>query len=351
VKLTLVAAIFALLLAPPVSAQGVSCGQVIVADTRLDRDLVDCPADGLVIGADGVRLDLDGHTIDGDGRDVGSPADDGVDNSAGYDDVEIIDGRIQQFEVGVRLGDFPGAGAPAGANEARGLTLVDNDNGVLLVESQGSRVAHNRIDQTTGGIGVSLVNRGSDNLIVRNSITRAGVGIEVTGAVAENRVLANMLFGNCVGIGLQFANATEVRRNRTVDNNCPGIQLAGANENAVKANVVSGNGEVGVRLFGSSDNVFARNRVTRTVGIGEPEGADGFWLDDLSEGNLLRGNIARLNPDDGIDVEGAGNELARNDAIRNGDLGIEAAPGTIDGGGNRAKRNGNPLQCTGVSCR
>ena len=32
------------------------------------------------------------------------------------------------------------------------------------------------------------------------------------------------------------------------------------------------------------------------------------------------------------------------------DLGIEAIPGTIDLGGNRASGNGNPLQCQVVTC-
>jgi hypothetical protein len=46
----------------------VSCGDTIVADTILDRDLVDCPSNGIVIGADNITLDLNGHTITGDGE-------------------------------------------------------------------------------------------------------------------------------------------------------------------------------------------------------------------------------------------------------------------------------------------
>ena len=34
----------------------------------------------------------------------------------------------------------------------------------------------------------------------------------------------------------------------------------------------------------------------------------------------------------------------------NGDLGIEAVPGVTDGGGNRARHNGNVAQCTSVAC-
>ena len=48
-------------------ASHVQCGDVITQDTTLDSDLIDCPGDGLVIGADDVTLDLNGHTVDGDG--------------------------------------------------------------------------------------------------------------------------------------------------------------------------------------------------------------------------------------------------------------------------------------------
>jgi hypothetical protein len=50
-------------------------------------------------------------------------------------------------------------------------------------------------------------------------------------------------------------------------------------------------------------------------------------------------------------VDSAATTLTRNTANRNHDLGIEAVPGVTDGGGNRARGNGNPLQCTNIDCR
>ena len=49
------------------SASHVSCGDTITADTTLDSDLLNCPNNGILIGADGVTLDLNGHKIDSDG--------------------------------------------------------------------------------------------------------------------------------------------------------------------------------------------------------------------------------------------------------------------------------------------
>jgi hypothetical protein len=65
----------------------------------------------------------------------------------------------------------------------------------------------------------------------------------------------------------------------------------------------------------------------------------------------LTGNRAIRSGDDGIDVEEAATTTTRNTAVQNADLGIEAVLGVIDGGGNRAFGNGNPLQCLNVECR
>jgi hypothetical protein len=49
------------------SASHVGCGDTITADTTLDSDLLNCPNNGILIGADGITLNLNGHVIDGDG--------------------------------------------------------------------------------------------------------------------------------------------------------------------------------------------------------------------------------------------------------------------------------------------
>jgi hypothetical protein len=53
---------------------------------------------------------------------------------------------------------------------------------------------------------------------------------------------------------------------------------------------------------------------------------------------------------DGINVASATTTLARNLAVHNANLGIEAIPGVTDGGGNHAFANGNAAQCVNVSC-
>ena len=84
-----------------------SCGATITTDTTLDSDLVDCPNNGVVIGADDVTLDLNGHTIAGDGKEFAVPRDEFCDIgvlNAGHDGVTVRDGSVREFGVGVFLG-------------------------------------------------------------------------------------------------------------------------------------------------------------------------------------------------------------------------------------------------------
>jgi hypothetical protein len=65
---------------------------------------------------------------------------------------------------------------------------------------------------------------------------------------------------------------------------------------------------------------------------------------------LLELNTASGSGHDGIEVDAVGTTLTRNTTNDNHELGIEAVPGVIDGGGNKAAGNGNALQCTNVTC-
>ena len=63
-------------------------------------------------------------------------------------------------------------------------------------------------------------------------------------------------------------------------------------------------------------------------------------------------NLAARNGASGIAIAGAVEDavVARNHASGNGGLGIDAAAGVADGGGNRAGVNNGPNQCAGVFC-
>ncbi len=297
----------------PASAGGVRCGDVITEDTKLEEDLVDCPGNGLEIGADGVTLDLGGHVVDGTGTGQGI-------RSHGNSHVQIKRGTIRQFGVGISLGrapSFPGGSerGPASQNHLlRNLTVRDNV-----------------------GPGIALARFGIDrHTIERNElVANGGAGISLNEA-AHNRVVRNRIVGNGAGVLISAGMGV------------------GSDDNVVLQNRVIANERFGIAV-GLTPFADDRNRIARNDVLAN--GTDGIVVATRGTGNVVERNRSDLNGDDGIDVEcpdafcAPGQAtLTTNAANRNGDLGIEADPGVDDRGRNTARRNGNPAQCVGVTC-
>src|SRR5919201_3818291 len=81
-----------------------SCGDTITVNTKLVSDLVNCPNNGLVIGADNITLDLNGHVIDGDDAEFTEcPPDEACDTGVldfDHHGVTIKGGRVREFTFG-----------------------------------------------------------------------------------------------------------------------------------------------------------------------------------------------------------------------------------------------------------
>ena len=366
-------------------ASHVSCGDTITADTTLDSDLVNCPNNGIVIGADHITLDLHGHTIDGNGELVdpcpeGESCDVGVDNSAGHSGVTIEGGSIRQFALGVLV-------LGAGRNSLRHLSVSRNlFVGIVVGESARTAVERSSITRngvTTQQAGMVLF-ASHDNRIERNLFSGNGNrGLLAVESADGNRVNHNVFADNPeAGVGI-VGDRNQVSHNRVVRNG-DNIIVVGDGNTITRNKVADAVGcraedggigcGFGISLEGGSHNLVARNKVTRArYGI-RVDAFEGTTLGNVVRANVVRaaaiddiavnfehvgpvtntllvGNIAIGAGDDGIDVESPSTTLTRNVAVHNGDLGIEAVPGVIDGGGNHAAGNGNPLQCTNIDCK
>ena len=362
--------------APSIARLGPACGDTITTDTTLIADLVDCPSNGLVIGADDITLDLNGHTIDGDGALV-DPCEDetcdvGVDNGAGYSNVTVVGGTVKEFGFGIRVGG-------GDDNRLSRLTVTDNIlAGILVFESTHLRVEHNAVtrnglDTDFSGIAAFAM---ADGVLVRNRVADNGdIGLFAEG-IDGNRIVGNTFSGNPEA-GLLFeGSGNVVSRNRLIGG-ADGIVLAG-DDNAVSRNHITGvpgcpGCGFGISFEGGFRNVFERNHITRTgwgIRIDAFTGLardtvisknvvrrvveDGIVVDQEQvgpvENTLVQRNLVLRAGDDGIDVNSPSTTISGNVAVRNHDLGIEAVPGVIDGGGNHAAANGDPRQCTNVSC-
>jgi parallel beta-helix repeat protein len=345
------------------------CGRVLTSDTTLQADVLNCPGDGLVIGADGIVVRLNGHTVDG--TDAAGSA--GI-RLAGHDDVLIQGpGRITQFADGVHV-------ANGLRNRVRDLTSTGNGFGIHLVDADANRLVGNDASENREAgadppLGIpwgGIILEGSDgNLVEGNALSQnaGGPGVALVQS-SSNRVLGNVPAGSDnPNILLAESHRNVVARNGSTNSNVVAIELEASNDNLVEENVASDNESEGITVWHDS----ARNTVrfntaagNHNVGIfvsdavgtivrgnvtsSNDSHADGIQVRADASGTVVRGNTSNGNGDDGIDVDSPSTRVLDNTANGNGDLGIEAVAGVTDGGGNRGTGNGNPAQCTGVVC-
>ena len=134
------------------ASDGISCGDVVTADTTLSRDLR-CAGDGLMIGASDVTLDLAGHTISGAGTGIG------VWSFSSYF-VTIENGTIRNFGSGIVLFD----GGQRGTATISNMSITGNSgDGIDLGgDSWLDAVTGNTVSQNQGdGIHARYANDGT----------------------------------------------------------------------------------------------------------------------------------------------------------------------------------------------
>jgi parallel beta-helix repeat protein len=360
--------------AGPASANHVSCGDRITADTTLDTDLVNCPNHGIVIAADGVTLDLNGHLVDGDGTPAANcdaqkePCDFGLFND-GHDGVTVKHGSVREFASGVLFGTASGR---ARHNRVLGVSATRNQFAGLGIFSQvRSLVRNSSGDGSLDREGSGMQLGDANHVRIMNNSFRHNAHNGLVAFESNRNVIEGNLFlrNDDEAILMEGGNRFRITRNRVVRNG-GGITLGPGSRNVIIGNRVS-RGRDGIRIEKGHDNLVAHNVVVaaRTgirLGIHEPfiggarnvvrrnlvrdSRVDGFVVLKKDTDSLLFGNIARGAGDDGFDVESRSATLTRNRAVRNADLGIEAVFGVIDGGGNIARNNGNPAQCTNIFC-
>ena len=195
------AAALAAIVAPQAGAKQLACGATITKDTKLTRDLVDCPGVGIRIGADDVALDLNGHTVAAAAK--RNPKAHGILNK-GHDGVTIEGGTVKGFGAyGVRLAD-------AKRNVVRDMHMIGNFTGIGLVESSSNLVTHSDMSGSRF-VGVNLTG-GAHNRVIANAITASvGLGVLVQTSVndpgSDNRILDNVIEGNGIQVNPGQASA------------------------------------------------------------------------------------------------------------------------------------------------
>jgi Right handed beta helix region len=236
------------------------CGDLIQKDTTLQEDLVNCPNNGIRIGADNVTLDLNGHLIDGDGtsqpefgRDIGV-----LNNN--HDRVTVMHGSVRQFDGGVNLGEVRhnrlldisafrnrfvgialfGTSRSVVRNSGNGSTNPGDEMGIGLLGSHHVRVLHNSLRDYGTGIWVT---GGSRNLVRRNHIRGAAKDGVLVDADAKHTVLKGNRASGAKDDGFDVkSRTTKLTRNEAVRNADLGIEaVRGVND--AGGNKANGNGD------------------------------------------------------------------------------------------------------------
>jgi parallel beta-helix repeat protein len=313
----------------------VACGATITSDTKLRADLTNCPGDGLVVGKDGITIDLGHRTIDGSGAENSH----GI-RLNGRRGVKIKGGTVQEFATGIGLDASDG-------NWVSGVAVRDSAGRGVNALNGSDRNVFSGLRSTGNLTGIAIT--ASTGNVVRASALTAN---EFTGALlfgaSKTRVERNHVAGNIAnGVAVVEGSTENAVLGNRVDGSDTGLIVDSSDRNLLSLNKVDGAGD-GVLVAGTG-NVVAGNLVDRSKG--GCEGCSGFGIGVLSGANTMKLNLVQRSASDGINVAAAGSRVALNFATRNGDLGIEAVQGVIDGGGNRASHNGNPAQCVGVACR
>jgi parallel beta-helix repeat protein len=223
---------------------------------------------------------------------------------------------------------------------------------MALFGIEDSRIQHNKLHGDEHGF---ILGGSARNLVQSNAVSDSGGGIEVVEGATANRVEHNRF--NHTGDGILVGDASDnlIRHNLVIgagggEAGGFGIILDGAVRTTVDRNIFTGG--LGPAIFvtrleaaaPSRDTVVSRNFVNSRR-------SDGILVDNGATGTVLIRNRAIRNGDDGIDVDAPATTVTRNIANHNHDLGIEAVPGVIDGGGNHAAGNGNPAQCINIDCK
>jgi len=350
-------------------AVNVNCGDTITTDTTLHKDLVNCPNNGILIGADNVTLDLNGHLVDGDGAPaVGCGPQDDCDlglASIGHDGVTVMHGSVREFAIGVGVGN-------ARHNHVLDISSSRNDSfgiGFFGVARSLVRNSSGNRNPPPDGDGMGLF--GAHHVRIINSTFRhnAQPGIHLADST-HNLIKGNVFSRNAPAILLEHADHNRVRRNRFARNGASVLVAPGTGNVITRNRIFRGESDIGIEKghgnlvarnvlvhprrtgiylaiqhppIGGTNNVIRRNLV-------KGSGGDGFLVRQEDHRSLLKGNIAKGAEDDGFDVRSRSATLTSNRAVRNGDLGIEAVRGVNDGGGNIAHHNGDPRQCTNIAC-
>ncbi|MFP5316687.1 MAG: right-handed parallel beta-helix repeat-containing protein [Acidimicrobiia bacterium] len=260
-----------------------TCGATVTESITLTADIGPCPDYGLRVGADNITIDLGGHRIFG----TASPRDGAGVFLFRRSGVTVRNGTVEFFDAGVAIEGGSG-------NAVRDMTIQHNigglrafyGDGVAILSSTNNVVAKNIVRNNGGFSGIGLYT------LVDGDHPRATEGPATGNQIVDNQVLDNRAARNEGPLS-------------STDND--GIRLEpNTSGNLVSRNLVRNSGLDAIALFsGASHNIITLNNVQ---GSGmyrtSVRRGNGIIVFPRGTGNLIEGNTAWGNADNGILLQG-----------------------------------------------
>ena len=237
----------------------------------------------------GLVIGADGVRIDLGGHTLTGPGEgSGIDNNGRFDGVTIRNGTIRGF--------------------LHGIDLLETDHG---------RLTH--VVLTGNGVGASIAR---------------SVGMEVDHVIVD----ANRFDG----LSLTFSEQTTIRRSEFTRNGVSGVNELASRDTVYDRAVAADNALHGITISQTEGITITRTDAS-------DNGGDGLNLGFWAFGAALDANRTNGNLEDGVQIDETGSSIRRHVAVSNTGTGIAVAPGTVDGGRNRATDNGVE-DCVHVTC-
>jgi parallel beta-helix repeat protein len=170
------------------------------------------------------------------------------------------------------------------------LILTDNEYGVLLANSNNSRIEN--VSASNNCLGICLY-ASSNNTITNNDASK----------------------NNWNGIHLVSSSNNTITNNTASDNYYRGIWLRGSSNNTITNNTASNNEYDGIYLSDSSNNIITNNTASNN-------NDDGIWLRGSSNNNAIINNDVSDNEYDGICLSDSSNNTITNNIASNNYDGI-----------------------------
>jgi nitrous oxidase accessory protein NosD len=213
----------------PTLTSSPACGQVVKGNVTLTADL-NCPGDGLIVGADNAVIDLAGYSITGTGPDS-SKVGIVVPNSDG---VQVIGpGAIREFQAGILI-------TGSDDTSVKRTTFDGNKIAVFMTGTTNTVVEQNMIGPNSIGVAahssdlvdvhanlmstnnlavVTLVNT-DKSIIWANSVGGSANGIFTDAQSSKNEMKFNNVLGNTLDINNADGLALNINENTYEKNNC-----------------------------------------------------------------------------------------------------------------------------------